>query len=205
MSRQRGIEQARVDVHAAREALRILEEKALRIIGREAVAWIEENFDKQGYDGSPWQKRSPATNKAYDKRYGVKGSVFSSENPILKQTGNLKDSIRYKVNGVMVFVGFNTDRVPYGRVHNEGGNIYKQKRTVILYFGRGKQKGKFAAKQKGKTRIKKKATIPFHAIRMPKRQFMPKPGEPENPKIVQRAVKLLIFERDKILRKFAVK
>lgn len=94
------------------------------VIGNVALATIAKNFETESYnDGSgavKWEPRKAATNKAYDKRQGVKGSVFSSSAPILDQTSNLKDSIRKKVRARSVFVGFDTNKIPYGEVHNEG-------------------------------------------------------------------------------------
>jgi phage gpG-like protein len=95
-----------------------------KIIGTEAVGSIRRNFAIEGYqDGkslTQWEKRKPSTDKAYDRRGSYKGSVFNSENPILRQTGNLKDSIKYQASIGKVRVGTNLDIIPYAQAHNEG-------------------------------------------------------------------------------------
>lgn len=96
-----------------------------RIIGNEALAVVRENFRLQAYDtGSgrtKWAKREAATNKRYDSRKGVKGSTFNSGNKILIQTGNLRDSITYRITGMSVRIGVDPNIVPYAQIHNEGG------------------------------------------------------------------------------------
>lgn len=101
-----------------------LESRVPAIIGNIALDTIEKNFDNESYDTGngkiKWEPRKESTNKAYDKRYGVKGSVYSSSAPILNQTGDLKDAIRKRVAARSVFIGFDTKKIPYGEVHNEG-------------------------------------------------------------------------------------
>jgi len=196
MSKQRGISKALRDLAEAKEKLGRLEQRAPNIVGVESVEWVHENFQKESYEGKKWKPRAPSTNAGYDRRNGVKGSVFNSDSPILYQTGNLYDAIRKIVTGTKVFIGFNTDKVPYGIVHNEGGVIEKRQRKISIYF----KGGRFSKKQKG-TR-KKNVTIYAHAYKMPRRQFMPTPGEPENPRLRARIVRKILFERDKILSKF---
>lgn len=170
------------------------------IIGVESVKIIQQNFDKQGYDSgqgvTKWQKRSPATDKAYDynrtKKYRTpklkkksthknpyKGSVYSSKNPILVQTGNLKDAESYRVSGNQIEIGVfprvrsvggkSINAVNYAKIHNEGGKIKAW----------GKKK-----------------------VRMPKRQFQPKPGEAANPKIRKAILDKWQFEEEKIMSKW---
>lgn len=112
------------DWREAVAAMEKLNSKLPTIAGVEALAVIEKNFNSESYDtGSgkiKWEERSSKTNAAYDKRYGVKGSVFSSSNKLLRQTGNLFDSIRKRITGAVAFIFFDTKKVPYGQVHNEG-------------------------------------------------------------------------------------
>jgi hypothetical protein len=110
---------------ASKEAMRRLQDKVPRILGNESVRVIKQNFSLQGYDTGTgvqnWKPRSQDTNKRYDKRYGVKGAVFQSSNPILKQTGALYNAIQYKVQGKLVFVGVDLGVIPYAQKMNEGG------------------------------------------------------------------------------------
>lgn len=183
------LRQARIDMEA-------LEKAAPRMAGVEAVKWIQGNFAKQGYKGKRWKKRKDSTNKRYDSRSGVKGSVFNSANPILNQTGNLKDSIRAKAEGHKVYIGFNTDKVPYGVIHNEGGTIQIGSKTRSVYF----MGNKFA--QRGKHNRAENLTYKAHTIRMPQRQFMPKPNEPADPAMMKAVTSKINYERNKIMRKF---
>lgn len=97
-----------------------------RIIGNESVRVVKENFKLQGYDSGsgvkPWDKRADDTNKNYDHRYGVKGSVYNSGSPILMQTRNLYNSIKYSIIGKNVIIGVDLTLVPYGEKMNEGGS-----------------------------------------------------------------------------------
>lgn len=181
MSRQPGIEQALTDYRKAMVDTERLVKNIPRILGIETVEWIHDNFRKESYLGAKWPERSEKTNEAYDRRSGVKGSVFNSSNPILRQTGNLFDAIRYLVEGQFVFVGFNTDKIPYGVVHNEGGRFATRTSSVMSAGGR------FAFKE---------------GVNMPKRQFMPTPHEQLPETLLRRATRKLIFERDRIWRKF---
>jgi phage gpG-like protein len=98
-----------------------LKNDAPRIYGVIAVREIRKNFDRESFFGKQkWKRRSPATNKAYDKRRGVKGSVYNSKNKLLRQTGNYYNSIHYEQLGNKVSIGVNQKLVPYAKIHNEG-------------------------------------------------------------------------------------
>lgn len=96
-----------------------------RIIGNEAVKVVKQNFSLQGYDSGSgvngWEARSPKTNRRYDRRTGVKGSTYNSGNPLLVQTHNLKNSIKYEAKGKSVFIGVDKGVIPYAKRMNEGG------------------------------------------------------------------------------------
>ena len=106
---------------------------APRIAGVVGVKVIKENFALQKFDsgngGEPWGQRKPATDRAYDRRWGVKGTVYKSSNPILVQTGNLRDSITFEADGSNVRIG--TD-ISYAKAHNEGENN-EPKRKFLDY------------------------------------------------------------------------
>lgn len=191
----KGINDAIADLQLARMQLEALDKAAPRIVGVEAVKWIQGNFAKQGYKGRRWKKRSPATNKRYDSRSGVKGSVFSSGAPVLDQTGNLKDGVRARVEGRRVHLGFNTDKIPYGVIHNEGGviNIPPKKKTVAFLGNRFAKRG---------TGTNRELNYKAHKINMPQRQFMPKPNEAEDPQLMKAVTSKINYEREKIMRKF---
>jgi len=161
------------DWRRASTEIEALTTKLPRIIGHEAVKIVKDNFRIQGYDDGTgvkaWAPRSPKTNVRYNKRYGVKGTVYNSASPILKQTLNLYNSIKYYPDPKGVLIGVDLALVPYGKIHNEGGQG--------MAFGK-------------------------YAFTMPKRQFMPLPGEPPNAKIYTAVRSKIIYERDQILKRF---
>jgi len=110
----------------ARRAMAALDAKLPRIIGTVAVQVVKNNFKLQGYDtGSgvqKWPARAEVTNRSYDYRSSVKGSVYNSSNPILEQTRNLYNAIRYQITGKKVRIGVDLTVVPYGEKMNDGGS-----------------------------------------------------------------------------------
>lgn len=160
------------DMRSARAAMKKLEEDTPRIIGSAAVKVVKNNFKIQGYDSGAgvktWPKRSPDTNKRYDKRKGVKGSVYQSSNPILKQTGVLYNSVDYKVKGKLIFVGVNEDVVPYAQKMNDGGP----------------------------------GTWGKNKTNTPARQYLPRPNEGPNLKMLRIIKNKINSERDRALAPF---
>jgi phage gpG-like protein len=99
---------------------------APEIAGNEAVAHFRENFGKEGFvDGglhpwpevkrrdpdSPWYGYSPVTKSRF--------SPTRASDRILHDTGELMDSIDYRVTGPGEAT-ISSDK-PYAHVHNEGG------------------------------------------------------------------------------------
>lgn len=142
------------DWSEARKAMQKSVEDIPRIAGIIAVKVIRENFKLSAYDSGigteRWVPRKPSTNASYDRgktknaktgklskyRSGkngtYKGSIFSSENPLLIQTRALIDSIQYRANKRNVFVGVDSGLVPYASAHNEGKN-HQPKRQFMPY------------------------------------------------------------------------
>lgn len=169
----------------ASDKMKKLTEDVHRIIGNECVKSVKDNFRLQGYDSgsgvTPWDKRKPATDKAYDrgkttnsrgqqskyrtgKNKTFKGSVYSSAKPLLEQTRNLFNSITYSKIGRKVIIGVLSNNkgpvLDYAQHMNEGG--------------RG----------------------------VPARPFMPKPDMPPNPNMLKRVKKKIEFERGKAMKDF---
>ncbi len=179
------------DLHKHRQAIEKVMEVMPMAMGVEAVKVIKSNFKNQGYEtGGSWKQRTAATNKSYDysRRKGAKiptgikakaknnykGSVYSSQRPILTQTGNLRDSVTYKIAGKKVEIGVfpnqkkggaTEEAHTYARKMNEGGS------------------GKW-----GK-----------NATHTPARQFMPQPNDPPTPKMKAAFKKKLDSEINKAL------
>ena len=167
------------DWRASKAAMDKLTTDMPRIIGNECVKLVKANFKLQGYDSgfgiTKWPPRTEQTNKNY--KYGragkgksaYKGSVYNYGNPILLQTRNLYNSVKYIISGNMVLIGCDLNLVPYAQKMNEGGQ------------GRG-----------------------WHdsVTNTPARQFIPRPGQPPNPKMLKAIEKKMLFERDKALKLF---
>jgi len=80
-----------------------------------------DRFSKQvAPDGSPWAPLAPSTIA----RKGGSGRI-------LRQDGNLQDTIRHNVSGNEL--EFGTDR-PYGAIHQFGGKINHAARSQQVYF-----------------------------------------------------------------------
>ncbi len=58
---------------------KVIQKKAGRIIGVEAVNHFTENFDEQSFDGKPWKdvKRTDPASSWYGFRYGANSNVPS--------------------------------------------------------------------------------------------------------------------------------
>jgi phage gpG-like protein len=103
-----------------------LKDNLFEFEGQVALRYIQGNFKSQGYDHltNSWQKRDSKTDYAYDNYSRYKGTVYSSNNPILKQTGDLFNSIQYFPNKMTGYVdiGIREDSptYEYARANNEG-------------------------------------------------------------------------------------
>lgn len=185
------------DWRKARQAYEKHLDNAPRIIGSEALKVIDKNFDNESYDTGTgkekWKPRADSTNRSYDLRGNYKGSVYNSKSKILQQTLNLRDGITRKIQQKSVFIGVNLLKVPYAKIHNEGGTIQINQHTRKVVNNR------FA---RGTPTKKTSRTIGAHTIRMPKRQYMPKPGDPPNPAIMKAAFNKLQNERNQIMKNF---
>lgn len=122
----KSISQLLTDWRTARARMEKLSNDAPRIFGAESVKVVKDNFRIQGYDSGTgvktWESRKASTNKAYAKRWGVKGSVYQASNPLLQQTRNLYNAVKYVVAGRQVDVGINLSLIPYAEKMNKGGN-----------------------------------------------------------------------------------
>ncbi len=184
------------DIRAKSAGMKKLEQDMPRIIGVESVKILRQNFLLQGYDSGSgvkaWKKRSPSTDIAYMynrtaayrtpklhkiSRYKnpYKGSVVNASRQILTQTGNLRDSLTYQVSGKRVTIGV------YPRIVTIGGKSHDALAYAkILNEGGSGKWGK-------------------HSTKIPKRQFMPRPNDPPNQKIINVAKKKYYYELDKFM------
>jgi phage gpG-like protein len=195
------------DFEAATRALKKIADNLPRYAGVEMVRMVHSNFLREGYDDgntfTKWQARSQRTNAAYrsgrgrGQSGGFKGSAVNAKNPLLRQTLALYNSIQYKVMGRSVFLGTSLSLVPYAKIHNEGGTIHIKARRQTFRFN---EKGRFATK--GKSSYWRRRTIGDHTITMPKRQYMPLPGERPSPKLIKIVKTRYDFEVTRAMRQF---
>ncbi len=85
-----------------------IREDAPKVVGTLAVAHFKEAFNKGGLGNKKWAARKT-------KRAGSTNSQLP-----LNQSGDLKDSIDYKLSGTNVIVYSDSE---YAKIHNEGGTI----------------------------------------------------------------------------------
>lgn len=135
------------------------------VIGTLAVNHAQDSFVDEGYTDVQFQAW-----KEVKRRQTGKGKPRDQTRPILSDTGDLKDSIRYEKSGQLVLIG--TD-VKYAKIHNEGGTITLPERSETFKRERhtsGKKKGKFS----GGTTSGQGFTFKESKITIPQRQFIGK-------------------------------
>jgi|GEM_PF-1561141 hypothetical protein len=181
------------DIRKRSSDIQKLEKNMAKIIGVESVKIIRNNFQIQGYEtGGTWAKRKQVTNTAYDynrtaayrtpklgkrSRYKnpYKGSVVSSKNPVLVQTGNLRDSITYQINGKIISIGV------FPNFIKAGAKVASHTYVKKMNEGGPGTWGKYA----------RTSTTA--------RQFMPRPGQPPTKKMELVYIKAYEAELNRIM------
>ncbi|MCZ2084148.1 MAG: hypothetical protein LC112_07720 [Flavobacteriales bacterium] len=172
----------------AEEVMKQLQEKLANtfrdlpaIIGEEAVAFTQENFDAQGWQGDsfePWQKRLNPN------AWGQKDDPTRA---ILIKTSKLRRSIRVsRIVEDAVYIQAGGADIPYARAHNEGFSG-----TVNQNVGEHLRKGK-----KGET-IKVSAFKRTIQQNIPKRKFIG--GQLESSQLRSRIKNTILQELKKTL------
>lgn len=90
------------------ELKQYLQHDVYEVIGIEATKHFKKNFYDEGFDGKKWKSRK-------SKRMGN-----TNGQKILSQSGELAESIDYRIDGNIVVIY--SDK-PYAQIHNEGGKI----------------------------------------------------------------------------------
>lgn len=111
-------------------------------------------------DGEKWQALSPAYQRRKKK----------NRDKILTLEGRLGNTLRYQVEGGDLFFG--TD-LPYGAIHQFGGEIKKTEREHSLFFKQSKSGAignRFVKKEK--SNFEQKVKIGAHTITMPARPWL---------------------------------
>lgn len=132
-----------------------LKPELIDALGVEALQFIDDNFRKQGFQGTvfqPWDK--------------LKRPPKGKSRKILINTSTLRRSP--KQTNYQDHTEVSTD-IEYAQIHNEGGTITKQERNVILSHREKKGRRVFSKAKQATSQVK--ATIYAHSYHMPQRRF----------------------------------
>lgn len=134
------------------------------IISKTSVEYFKESFRAKSFDGKPW----PSLSKRYKPKRGS----------MMVRSSKLMNSIRdTETTATKVVISAGNSRVPYAKIHNEGGVIQKAARSETFVRNRytrgakSKAFGGLGLYKKG-TKAGQGLTFKAHQINMPKRQFM---------------------------------
>lgn len=135
---------------------RRMNEDVPNIIAETANEYYKESFIRKSWDNSPW---------AATKKINNKGSL-------MVRSGALVASIRPStVSPSRVTISAGSSKVPYARVHNEGGLITRAGRSETFTRNRSTRRGRTGQFKRGTTRGEG-FTFKAYSYNMPKRQFM---------------------------------
>jgi len=135
-------------------------------MGVTALYFINENFEKQGFQGEvfeAWDKRQDDKDPGRPILQG-KGTVHLKKSPFISH----EDAERTQI----------TSSEPYSKIHNEGGDINVPEREGYMHFDKMPEHGLWRLGKIGTIKQVEhiKATIPVtigaHVIHMPRRHFM---------------------------------
>lgn len=195
------------DFRKAQKDMENLHRQLPRIIGTEAVRAVKQNFQLQGYDTGTsfqkWPNRADVTNWAYD----------YNRNPNAQRIRVTKGG--RVIRGAKVFV------TPTGR-RSRAKNRYKgstyQSSNPLLLQTRTLFRGITYFPGNNKVTIGVDPNLIVYAQKMneggrgkwgkkaqtftPARPFMPRPGQPANPKIMRWVANKVNYEREKIMMPF---
>ena len=125
------------------------------IIGKTSVEYYKEAFRKKGFDGKPW----PALSKRYKPKRGS----------MMIRSSKLRNSIKEtERTDSKVVISAGNSKIPYARIHNEGGVIQRAARSELFIRNRNKANNRFRKGTKAGRGLSFKAS----QIRIPQRQYM---------------------------------
>lgn len=136
------------------------DQKAPAIIAKTAVESFKGNFTTKSFDGKPWQPLS----KSYKPK---KGSMMVRSSLLVN---SIRESV---VSPQRVVISAGNSKVPYARIHNQGGVINQAARSETFKRNRSPLKGgKGGGKFRKGTTPGQGLTFKARTITIPKRQFM---------------------------------
>lgn len=136
-----------------RQYHRFFDQRAPQVLAETAVEYYKERFRLKNWDGAPW----PPLSKRYKPK---KGSMMI-------RTAKLMNSINSRIAKDRVVISAGNSRVPYAKIHNEGGEIQLRARSETFRRNRARG-GRF---KKG-TSSGRGFSFRASKIRIPRRQFM---------------------------------
>ena len=141
-------------------------EKAPQLAAETALEHFQNALIQKQWNGVPYQ---PYKNKRQE----------PSRGSLMYRTGNLFRTLRIiYVSEGSIRLSAGSSRVPYAKIHNEGGIINHAARTSIVThreYKTGKFKGRtLFARNNEKATYSQRSTIPAYSVHMPQRQFMGK-------------------------------
>lgn len=151
----------------AEEIEQFINDDAPVIMGKNAVDFFKEGFQKEGFTDETLEKWPEVQRRKNPKR---PDRAAASRKILTGDTGDLGMSIQRKNegNGQVTIV---SDK-PYSKIHNEGGLINMPARTTTLAFKKKKDGKTVFAKNDKKATYAQKAKVGAHVIPIPKRQFI---------------------------------
>lgn len=133
-----------------------LENGVPEVVAETAVEYFKESFVRKSWDNSPWAETAKPVKR---------GSL-------MVRSSQLLNSIRPAIiSAPVVRISAGNSKVPYAKVHNEGGLINRAPRSETFTrnrFNRGTKKSRF---KKG-TNAGQGFSFKAYSYNMPKRQFM---------------------------------
>lgn len=129
-----------------------------KIVRQTGEEYFKDSFNRKGFDGKPWAPHS--------KKYKPKNGS------LMVKSSNLQKSITSTIKPDRVTFYAGNSKVPYARIHNEGGIIKRAARSEIFIRNRSSN-GRFRGlKKKEKYKSGRGLSFKAYSITMPKRQFI---------------------------------
>lgn len=162
--------QQKLDAFFAKFNTRI--EQAPSIIAEEATEYFKERFTEKSWNNVPWKPTKKPVNK---------GSLMVRSGELM---GSIKPTL---VTPSRVTISAGSSKVPYAKVHNEGGTINRKPRSETFQRNKDILPSGMWRFKKGTTKGKG-FTFKASSFNMPKRQFMGLNNQLRN-RIIKRIIK----------------
>lgn len=125
------------------------------IISKTSVEYYKESFRNKAFDGKQW----PALSKRYKPK---RGSMMIRSSKLMN---SIRDS---ETTASRVVISAGNSKIPYAKIHNEGGTIQRAARSELFIRNRNKASNRF---RKG-TKSGRGLTFKASQVTIPRRQFM---------------------------------